>query len=81
MFLPLLPLAQIPKRGTAFIPQINLWVFCLRFYKKPVTLIGHLKERIIMNHWVIQNLIFLRICCQIKLLLFTMLSEIMFKRI
>jgi len=33
MFLPLLPLAHILERGTAFIPQINLWVFCLRFYK------------------------------------------------
>ena len=29
----LLPLAQILEGGTAFIPQINLWVFCLIFYK------------------------------------------------
>ena len=32
MFLPLLPLAQILKRGMTFTPQINLRVFCLRFY-------------------------------------------------
>ena len=28
-----MPHAELLERGTAFIPQINLWVFCLRFYK------------------------------------------------